>query len=293
MYCRKCGNELKENDMFCNKCGTKVESEEEIAKGIKDNKVRILYCRGTSFTPISKDILIDNKEVIVKNNEIIEYTLEEKEEHIIKWDKDNPDGIADFKFYNNNKDINILITFNNMFIGVQYKIIEGDFENQNERTKKSNISLLKLVIVVAIVLITIITMTKLLNPKSTNNNQNYTSSTSTSIVGRYNITDEVKKQIKTKWNKVAGYGTTDLNKVILDITRGNLYLVYSDTAHNGLYVYSDNTSGYNYGNEIWDKTTKKTYREYEESKYNIFLKAWPDQYKLLTKSEFVQLLNEL
>lgn len=25
MYCRKCGNELKEDDIFCNKCGTKVE----------------------------------------------------------------------------------------------------------------------------------------------------------------------------------------------------------------------------------------------------------------------------
>ena len=25
MYCRKCGNELKEDDMFCNKCGSKVE----------------------------------------------------------------------------------------------------------------------------------------------------------------------------------------------------------------------------------------------------------------------------
>ena len=29
MYCRKCRNEINENDVFCPKCGTKVELKEK------------------------------------------------------------------------------------------------------------------------------------------------------------------------------------------------------------------------------------------------------------------------
>lgn len=29
MYCNKCGNELKEDDLFCNKCGNKIEQESD------------------------------------------------------------------------------------------------------------------------------------------------------------------------------------------------------------------------------------------------------------------------
>ena len=32
MYCRKCRNEINENDVFCPKCGTKVELKEKTYK---------------------------------------------------------------------------------------------------------------------------------------------------------------------------------------------------------------------------------------------------------------------
>ena len=39
MFCSKCGNELKENDIFCNKCGEKVVKEQQnnIGKVDKSN----------------------------------------------------------------------------------------------------------------------------------------------------------------------------------------------------------------------------------------------------------------
>ncbi len=48
MYCRKCGNELKEDDMFCNKCGTKVElinnSDELQNNDMKDKEQNAEEC---------------------------------------------------------------------------------------------------------------------------------------------------------------------------------------------------------------------------------------------------------
>lgn len=38
MFCRKCGNELKEDDVFCNKCGTKVELTENTIQS-EDNNI--------------------------------------------------------------------------------------------------------------------------------------------------------------------------------------------------------------------------------------------------------------
>ena len=37
MYCRKCGQELKEDSTFCDKCGTKVETLEE-TKAVKEEE---------------------------------------------------------------------------------------------------------------------------------------------------------------------------------------------------------------------------------------------------------------
>ena len=35
-YCTKCGNELKNKDLYCSKCGTKVEKEIKEAKEVKN-----------------------------------------------------------------------------------------------------------------------------------------------------------------------------------------------------------------------------------------------------------------
>ena len=38
MFCKKCGNELKENTKFCNKCGNKIESNKNNSKIKQDSK---------------------------------------------------------------------------------------------------------------------------------------------------------------------------------------------------------------------------------------------------------------
>ena len=39
MFCSKCGNELKENDIFCNKCGEKVVKEQQNNIEQKTNEI--------------------------------------------------------------------------------------------------------------------------------------------------------------------------------------------------------------------------------------------------------------
>lgn len=112
-----------------------------------------------------------------------------------------------------------------------------------------------------------------------------------SIIKRYNISPEVQQEIIKNWNKISGYGTTNLNRVILDVTRGWMYLTYTNTANNGLYVYSDRTCGAHFGNEY--NTIGLTYREQTENMYSTFLSTWPEQYKELTRDEFINLLEEL
>lgn len=118
-------------------------------------------------------------------------------------------------------------------------------------------------------------------------------STSVSIVNEYNIPEEVKEQIRNNWNKVSGYGTDNLEKVILDIEMGNLYLRYTDTTHNGLYIASEGYVSKNYGDEIYPLDNSRTYREHLENIYSNLVSMSPERYKILSSSEFEKLLSEL
>lgn len=117
--------------------------------------------------------------------------------------------------------------------------------------------------------------------------------TSASIVNEYNISEEVKEQIRNNWNKVSGYGTDNLERVILDIEMGNLYLRYTDTTHNGLYIASDGAISKNYGDEKYPLDNSRTYREHLENIYSNLVSMSPERYKILSRSEFEKLLSEL
>lgn len=155
--------------------------------------------------------------------------------------------------------------------------------------------IISIVVVLVLVIIISFSMFDRMLEKESEENVSYSSVSNqeiNSIVKRYNISFEVQQEIIKNWNKVSGYGTANLNRVILDVTRGWMYLTYTDTLNNGLYVYSDATSGAHFGNE-YDKSTGLTYREQKENMYSIFLSTWPEQYKKLTKDEFIKLLDEL
>lgn len=40
MFCKKCGNKLKENTKFCNKCGNKIESNQKIKQDSKEKEIK-------------------------------------------------------------------------------------------------------------------------------------------------------------------------------------------------------------------------------------------------------------
>lgn len=52
-YCTKCGNELRNKDLYCSKCGTKVEKEIKEAKEVKDTSSDEV---GGNFTINKRDI---------------------------------------------------------------------------------------------------------------------------------------------------------------------------------------------------------------------------------------------
>ena len=167
----------------------------------------------------------------------------------------------------------------------------------NKRNNPNNNSILKIIVLIFILGGVTIYGINYGNSKNNSNNTNNTNNSSyqnsISIIEKYNISNDVKNNIKLSWNKISGYGTSNIIKVLLNVEKGWLNVVYTDSAHNGLYIYSDVSAGYNYGNEIWDKDTKTTYREYMEKSFSIRLSSYPETYKLLSKNEFIQLLNEL
>lgn len=169
----------------------------------------------------------------------------------------------------------------------------GDFFHRVLKAIKTN---KKVQIFFAIIIIIVIIFFLNNNKKEDNNTIDYNqySNNLKSITDTYNISEEVKEQIRTNWNKICGYGTSNIEKVILDITNGWLHIVYTDTINNGLYVYSETTSGYHYGNENFSSTgTFYSYREAYEKMFLIWLNTWPERYKKLTKNEFINLLNEI
>lgn len=156
MYCKKCGNELSENDIFCNICGTKAESNNIIGKEVDNNKIRILYQKESMIAPNSKKVYIDGVEVEIRDNEIVEYILDDSQEHIIKWDKTSTENIGSCRFKNNNQDINLLVTFKTID-GVHYKFVKENFNIESKsETKRRN--LLKFFLVILIILVIIITI---------------------------------------------------------------------------------------------------------------------------------------
>jgi len=52
-YCTKCGNELKNKDLYCSKCGTKVEKEIKEAKEVKNTNSEEV---DSNFTINKRDI---------------------------------------------------------------------------------------------------------------------------------------------------------------------------------------------------------------------------------------------
>ena len=46
-YCTKCGNELKNKDLYCSKCGTKVEKEIKEAKEVKNTNASSVQLQET------------------------------------------------------------------------------------------------------------------------------------------------------------------------------------------------------------------------------------------------------
>ena len=59
MFCKKCGNKLKENTKFCSKCGNKITLKKE-TKNKKTNKIYILIIILLIIT-VTLSILIKNR----------------------------------------------------------------------------------------------------------------------------------------------------------------------------------------------------------------------------------------
>lgn len=113
MYCRKCGNELNENDLFCNKCGSKVEiinniSEintsninidstiEKIINGINDINYKGIY-------------LFKNNYILTDGFRIITFKNETDNEKIIEKYKIQPNNINQKLSFNFDETNNIEI----------------------------------------------------------------------------------------------------------------------------------------------------------------------------------------
>ena len=135
MYCGKCGNELKKDNLFCDKCGHKAELD--IIGEKKDKSfitLKIKYNKKGILSPKEKKIIIDGNEVIINEKKTIKCRIEQnkdKQEHIIKWDETNLEGAQGyFKFVNNGDVVNIVITFG-ILNGVSFKITDEESRNNN------------------------------------------------------------------------------------------------------------------------------------------------------------------
>ncbi len=66
MYCRQCGNEIKETDIYCSNCGAKIELENVESGGAITN---IIEDKETKFDRFMKKMFFQNKEL---TNEVLE-----------------------------------------------------------------------------------------------------------------------------------------------------------------------------------------------------------------------------
>lgn len=320
MYCNKCGNELDENSMYCNKCGNKLDgngenndklsnssySEEYKSKlnlannsaemfynsekhtSVEYNKVAALYGEVEKIGSHILDTHINQLDFFIKGN-----LLEDTYFFNISQFEKTLDNLLQKAMLNAKTDKEkeeIKNKYNKQVIIEQYKEKVEKLKKQNSK-KSTKLFFKYLIIFIMIFAIIIVVNNILFNQPKDNNSDNTSTTTSISIIEKYGISEEVQDAIRTNWNKISGYGTSNIEKVILDVTRGRLYITYTDTEHNGLYVYSDTSSGMHYGNDIWAST--KTYREYYEQAFSIWLNTFSDEYKKLTKTEFIRLLNEL
>ena len=97
MYCRKCGNELKEDDMFCNKCGSKVEITNRNNETNTDNATIVSIIEniinGISDTNYKGIFLLKNKYILTDGFRIITFKNGTSDNEIIEKYKIQPNKV--------------------------------------------------------------------------------------------------------------------------------------------------------------------------------------------------------
>lgn len=104
MFCKKCGNELKDGDLFCEKCGTRVAIMENTEGPVQKNKIiviaiivvivfligaiAVLKMANKEYTANSSESSIET-EKIINTTESTEATTEEITENITAENESN------------------------------------------------------------------------------------------------------------------------------------------------------------------------------------------------------------
>ena len=157
------------------------------------------------LSPKSWQILVDGKNFEINDNKITTIQIEKKDEHIVEWVKDGP---TNFKFTNNEKEMNVHIEFHAVD-GVHFNLINSyeDMKKYIKADKVKSKPLNKLVITILIIvgIVVIITMLNKIINKNT---------------GLIDCLGYIKEDSNNRGAILENYGTVKLPMVFYDYKGG-------------------------------------------------------------------------